>query len=455
MSKQDFLQNSEEIIQFFTESDENSLTYKPISYHIKITEGLMEFLLTLPMSKVNRHWKLLTEIIIIILEKHTGQYHQSWYESISQIMMSADHNADYITQYEENGYVRANREQFREVFIFKNSQGVLDCLNHHHQRLLVSYRWIYRQIPPFMITSEIMDLAIEHPGDVLSLPLLFIDWNLAYLTVTRMLNIILSKRRYCTWYQDIFIELPMIFKTRDVCDQAYEHDNFMVLFMPEEYVTYQMVIDLCTPSPEGAHKGRCVSKHGDDWGVYNSLERIPVRHRTLDVCTNYVRYISGINIEYVPSEYLSQGLCDLAYAQNPNSYSYIPAKYRSYEMSLKAAQGVDVTIGRIGLYKKVPLIHLLADDKFWKQYHERNIDFYKCFKYWRCDCIACSQETRHQIQVFSGFPGYSRAWRTPEKLFMFLTSIFAPSSLEPTGRTDTLTSYLTAFPIDVTLGDYF
>jgi len=228
-----------------------------------------------------------------------------------------------------------------------------------------------------------MDFVVEKcPLDILKLPLVDMDRSLAYDAVNRVLVIVRTEKGYSRqWYDDIFRECPNELKDSKMCQEAYVINPELALFMPEEQISYEMVLEL--------------SKNRTSFWNGFGLERIPMKYRDYTICQNYITRISGINVKYVPDDVLDQNLCNLAMNQNGNSFGYIPARFRTYEMCLQAIQTTSVTISWIELAERTPIQY--QTEEFWDAYHIRHQYFnrYNELDYnipSRCQCKQCKNK---------------------------------------------------------------
>jgi hypothetical protein len=232
-------------------------------------------------------------------------------------------------------------------------------------------------MPAIFIDEEIVEKILnQHPLDITSLPLADMNFNIAYNAIRSVLSLIATSNDYnLSWYWHIFIDCPITLKDTSLCREAYALNKALALYMPEDQVTYEMVEELSVLSHNPGH-------------ISNSLDRIPLKHRDFQICQNYVKIISGINIRHVPDSVITQELCDLAFENNANSFSYIPTKFRTYAMCLAATKKVNVTIAWLEIVECTPIEY--QTDEFWDSFHIRNERF--CVNCNNCRCKQCTKE---------------------------------------------------------------
>ena len=233
-------------------------------------------------------------------------------------------------------------------------------------------------IPPSFINYDIVQQFINtKPLYILRLPLLDMDYDLAYNAVRTVLNLVkTSGNGYSPlWYDDIFRDCPHRLKDAELCQEAYAKNKVLTVFMPEKHITYNMVYELSLLKDS-------------DWSIYNTLDRIPKQFQNYQICENYVTNISGCNIKHVPENIIDQNLCNLAFNQNANCFENIPDKFKTYQMCLKATKNVDVTISWLKVVISTPP-HFRTDE-FWNSYHLKNENFKRYSDLCNhCQCNLC------------------------------------------------------------------
>ena len=238
--------------------------------------------------------------------------------------------------------------------------------------------------PANLVDENIFYYILENkPLDFYNLPLADLPYLETFNAIRHILKNVMEERiGSVEWYNKIFIRIPDKFKTPCLCEEAYDLHNILCFFMPEERTNYDMFLKL---SKGNYGKSKC-SIVGD--GIWNRLEKVPMKYRTLELCRNYITNVSGMNIRYVPSEIQSQELCNLAFEQNVNSVQgYIPLQYITKDMCMRVAR----LVGVIGI-EMVP-VHIprkFQSKEFCETFHKAIQD--SCFLRtlnFDCMCAMC------------------------------------------------------------------
>ncbi|MEX0595853.1 MAG: hypothetical protein WD512_05065, partial [Candidatus Paceibacterota bacterium] len=263
------------------------------------------------------------------------------------------------------------------IYRLDKEENRIICKTAYLNALQTCARLPYLDMPSIFIDEEIMGIIVDqHPIDILKLPLVDINFTIAYSAIRSVLNLLQDSKKYHrSWYWDIFMYCPILFKDTSLCQDAYKVNKVLAVFMPEDQVTYEMVEELSVIS-------------NDSNNIWNTLDRIPMKHRDFKICQNYIKINTGTNIIHVPDSVITQELCDLAFEQNANSFSYIPTKYRTYAMCLAATKKVSVTISWLKVVECTPIE--FQTEEFWDSFHIRNKSFDLSSNY--CKCKLCIKD---------------------------------------------------------------
>lgn len=184
----------------------------------------------------------------------------------------------------------------------------------------------------------------EYPKNVVDLPLEDMDFELAMSAVLFSLELVEQNKDYYSeaCWGDIFKKLPKKFKTQDICKNAWTKDKALLRYIPEEFITQDMITSYCIET------GQVNEKFG------YSLESIPTTFRNYDVCSAMVKE-RGLDIQYVPKDLIDQELCNQASLNNAHAFEYMPHCFRTYDIHLRAVQRCHAF--RENLLFKIPSEH--------------------------------------------------------------------------------------------------
>jgi hypothetical protein len=200
---------------------------------------------------------------------------------------------------------------------------LLNFLNNYYN----GYNWSLptSKIPIELVDQEVIDIIVErYPSNFERLPLDKMEYSISQKICRDVLNNSYVTRATDLTYRLIFRDMPLLYKDYYMCKQAYEYNPILAVYMPEQFITYDMVLNLSktkyTENPEY---------------LLNSLDWVPKRYRTYEICLNYVR-LNGYNITYVSEEMINEELCEEA-VKISLCINFVPEQFKTYNMCLYVA----------------------------------------------------------------------------------------------------------------------
>lgn len=180
------------------------------------------------------------------------------------------------------------------------------------------------KIPIELADQDIIDIIVEkYPSNFNRLPLDKMDYSISQKICRDVLNNTVHNSTDLTYYI-IFRDMALLYKDHYMCKQAYEVNHLLTVYMPEQFITYEMVLELSktkyTENPEY---------------LINSLDWVPKKYRTYEICLNYIK-LSGYNIRYIPENIINEELCMQA-LQTSQCFYFIPDQFKTYDMCLYIA----------------------------------------------------------------------------------------------------------------------
>lgn len=121
--------------------------------------------------------------------------------------------------------------------------------------------------------------------------------------------------------------IPNNFRTKNICYMAFEMDNYVYKYIPDDMMTECMFIELLKKGSYGSYNLDCVPKH----------------RRTVDICMIAVDK-NGKNIMYVPENILTEEMCYICVKKNALCLELIPCHFKTKKICEMAFNERTVTI---------------------------------------------------------------------------------------------------------------